>query len=142
MSMVPMAARRASRRTSCSPPNGGACPSPRAVDHLGDERQLGRIAAASVRRLDLPGEVAAERGGGVAGEQFADLVELEQVEGVGVHDGGFDRVGFHERGHARRTPRAARVRRVQVNCTAVAGPSLHFLAGPHFQEVAAAGRRT
>ena len=58
-------------------------------------------------RLDLPREVAAERGRGVAGEEFADLVELEQVERVSVHGGGVNRFGFDEGDHDRWTPRSA-----------------------------------
>ena len=102
-----MAARRASSRTSCRPLNGGAWPSPSAVDHLGGERQFAADDVDVGGRLDLPGEVAAERRRGVAGEEFADLVEPEQVEGVSVHGGEVNRFGFDEGDHARWTPRGA-----------------------------------
>ena len=80
---------------------------PQGGDHLGDE---GEFLADRVRvggRLDVAGEVAAERGRGVAGEGLADLVELEQVERVRVHDGGGLGGGGCGGAHARWTPRRA-----------------------------------
>ncbi len=76
-------------------------------DHLGVEREFVADGGDVGRRLDLAGEVAAERRRGVTGEQFANLVEPEQVERVSVHGGGFNRVGFNECDHGRRTPRGA-----------------------------------
>ena len=53
------------------------------LDHLGDEGEVAADLVDVARRLDAPGQLGPERRGGVLGQQAADLVELQKVEGVG-----------------------------------------------------------
>ncbi len=55
------------------------------LGHLGDEGQFGADGAGVAERLDLAGQLLAERAGGVAGDQLADLVEFQEVERVTIH---------------------------------------------------------
>ena len=82
VSWAPMAARRTSRRTSCSPPNGGAWPWPSASTISDDEGQLGADGVGVGARFQAAGQLLAERTGGVAGQQLADLVEFQQFQRV------------------------------------------------------------
>ena len=86
VSIEPMAARRTSRRTSCSPANGRRLAGAQGVDHLRDQGQFARIVLGVGGRLDLPGQLLAQRRGGVAGQQVADLVEFQQFQRVRVHN--------------------------------------------------------
>ena len=50
--------------------------------HFGDEGQLGADGVGVERRFELAGQFLAERGGGVPGQQLADLAEFQQIQRV------------------------------------------------------------
>src|SRR5262249_9487268 len=55
------------------------------IDHLADQGQLVARVLGVAERGELAGELLAQRAGGVAGDELADLVELQQIERVAVH---------------------------------------------------------
>ena len=56
------------------------------LDHLRHQRERSTNAIDLLRRLDLPSQLGPEGRGGILRENPADFVELQEVEGVSVHD--------------------------------------------------------
>src|SRR5262249_26275318 len=71
------------------------------IDHLGNETQLGANLLGVAERLELAGQLLAERTGRVARRQLADLVEFQKFERMRVHH----LTGFHATQDNRAGPR-------------------------------------
>ena len=67
------------------PPQRGRLAEDQSLDHFTYQGQLDADKAGIGARLGLPGKVLAERTGGITGHEIANLVELQEIEGVDIH---------------------------------------------------------